>query len=62
MGGVTRLFEIKPYPPLVGEQKLLNMLHQFSDCRQGVSELTAVKYGIGLFGLSRRVPAKSVVE
>ena len=34
-------------------QKLLNELHQFSECRQSITDLTAGKYGVGLFGLSR---------
>ena len=43
-------------------QNFLKSYSGFVQCRQGVSELTAVTYGVGLFGLSRRVPAKSVEE
>jgi len=43
-------------------QKLLNSYSGFVQCRQSVTDLAAVTYGFGLFGLSRRVPAKSVEE
>ena len=41
-------------------QNFSNSYSGFVRCRQSALELTAVKYGFGLFGLSRRVPAKSV--
>ena len=43
-------------------QNFLKSYSGFVQCRQGVSELTAGTYSIGLFGLNSGVPARRVVE
>ena len=42
-------------------QNFLKSYSGFVQCRQGVSELTAVTYGFGLFGFGSEVPARRVV-
>ena len=54
LGGRGSLFE-------KSSAKTLNELQRFSLCRQSASDLVAVTYGVGLFGLNSGVPAKRVV-